>query len=76
MKKIFLIFPDEKEYLVGFSSSLKSWLSCIKDDLTNIEKYEEGEYEKVRCYHNGQNQTVVYSAKPIRENDRCFMSGV
>jgi hypothetical protein len=71
MKKI-TIRISNRRYLVGFSSSLTSFLESIKEDLENI---EEGEWY-AKAYHKRQRSFVEYTAEIITENEKCFFSFV
>jgi len=72
MKKIFSQIGDRR-YLVGFSSSLKSFYSTIDMNLQDVKWEGDNDFS---AYHTGQRMIVHYSARDIVENETCFMKQV
>lgn len=72
MQKIFSIIGDNT-YLVGFSSSLESFLDSLGNEISTVQMLHTN---RARCYHHGQKMEIVYFAVTINQNERCFYKAV
>lgn len=74
MKKIILTLPSG-DYLVAFSTSLRSYLQSIGDviDIINAMSYVDNDsIMKASVYHSGHNKEVTYTAVDIVENEKVW----
>lgn len=74
MRKIFITISN-REYLIGFSSDLKSFLLSIKENIEFDETtiIPDGDYQYANdIFHKGHKIKVHYKSEKIEENETCF----
>lgn len=73
MKKIFVTIRG-RTYLIGFSSSLLSYLTAHQDniDYKNAVVNMDENTSHTEAYHNGHRSMVMYSSSSIVENEQCW----
>ena len=76
MRKIFITISS-REYLIGFSTDLKSFLLSIKEDIEFDETTPihdpNGNYQYANnIFHKGHQMEVHYKSEKIEENETCF----